>query len=70
MTIHLVMMARHHPVRSDGPPVAGMSAEVWTWLRESDLVRPAAVAQARARLDAGVGPTSFQLAEAMLRAAV
>jgi len=54
----------------DDPPVAGMPAEVWTWLRTSLAVRPAAVADARARLDAGVQPTAAELADAVLLASV
>ena len=65
------MIARNHRARPcDAPPVAGMSAEVWTWLREPVLVRPAAVAGARARLEAGKQPTARELAEALLRSAV
>jgi hypothetical protein len=71
VTIEFVMIARHHRERHvDGPPVSGMSVEVWTWLREPAPVRPDAVAEARARLDAGDHPTPTQLAEALLEAAV
>ena len=65
------MMASHHRARqSDAPPVDGMSIEVWAWLRESLPVRPVAVAIARARLDAGARPSSVELADALLWAAV
>ena len=43
-----------------------MPVEVWSWLHESLSVRPEAVAEARARLDAGLRPTSTQLADALL----
>ena len=63
------MMANHHRARqSDAPPVDGMSVEVWTWLRESNPVRPVAVAIARARLDAGARPSAVELADALLHA--
>jgi hypothetical protein len=62
------MIARHHRARPcDVPPVAGMPIEVWTWLRESVSVRPAVVAVARARLEAGKRPTATELAEALLQ---
>ena len=48
------------------PPVAGMSPEVWRWLRESMAVRPHVVARVRAALDAGVRPTPDQVAVAIL----
>ena len=74
MTIGVVMTPHRHRVRSDTadaapvpPPVAGMPAEVWSWLRESLAVRPTAVAEARARLDAGLRPSSVELADALLR---
>ena len=71
MSIDFVMTARHHRERHcDAPPVPGMSIEVWTWLREPASVRPDAVADARARLDAGDQPTATELAEALLEAAV
>ena len=69
MTIEFVMNASHHRERRlEAPPVPGMTIEVWTWLREPASVRPDAVAEARARLDAGDHPTATQLAEALLGA--
>jgi len=44
-----------------------MSPEVWSWLRDSQPVRPSVVADVRARLDAGHRPTPEDVALAMLR---
>jgi hypothetical protein len=52
---------------ADHPPVAGMSVEVWSWLRETMEVRPHVVARIRAALDAGHQATPDQVAAAMLR---
>jgi hypothetical protein len=48
------------------PPVTGMSAEIWSWLRESQPVRPRVVAEVRARLDAGERPPAEDVALAIL----
>ena len=56
MTIDPAMASNHHRQRSvepDQPPVPGMPAEVWTWLRESMSVRPHVVARVRASLASG-----------------
>ena len=64
-----VMMASHHRGRqTDAPPVAGMSTEVWAWLRALPVVRPDAVAEAKARIAEGRHPSATELADALLHA--
>ena len=48
------------------PPIAGMPLELWTWLRESTLVRPHVVARARASLAAGERTSAHDVADAIL----
>ena len=54
------------PAASPQPAVAGIPPEVWAYLRETMTVRPHVVARVRASLQAGVQPTSDEVALAML----
>lgn len=59
----------HHSPRSTEtgiPPVAGMSIELWAWLRESVLVRPEVVADVREAYANGDTPTADDVAMAIL----
>jgi len=48
------------------PPVAGMPAEVWSWLRESTVVRPQVVARVRTALANGEQASPDDVALAIL----
>lgn len=54
------------PSLHDRPPVAGMPAEVWAWLRESMAVRPQVVARVRASLEAGHQTSADDVARAIM----
>jgi len=49
------------------PPVDGMPAEVWSWLRESMAVRPHVVERVRAALARGERASADDVALAILR---
>jgi hypothetical protein len=51
----------------DRPPVDGMPAEVWSWLRESMAVRPHVVSRVRDALARGERASADDVALAILR---
>jgi hypothetical protein len=48
--------------------VPRLPEELWCWLLSRPLVRDEVVADARARLAAGLRPSALELAEAVIRA--
>lgn len=56
-----------HAIHENRPPVAGMSVEMWTSLRETPVVRSNVVARVRAALEAGYRASADDVAVAMLR---